>query len=45
MADPIQAATAPGGSEKTPPKLRPHLLPLLKLRVWLGNGSGLRSCR
>jgi CIC family chloride channel protein len=37
MGDPTQATSPPGGTEKPKQsKLRPHLLPLLKARVWLG---------
>jgi CIC family chloride channel protein len=37
MGDPTKATSPPGGTE-TPKalRLRPHLLPLLKARVWLG---------
>ena len=37
MGDAIKAQSPPGGAENPKPaRLRPHLLPLLKLRVWLG---------
>jgi CIC family chloride channel protein len=37
MDDPATPTTAPRGPEKRKPlRLQPHLLPLLRLRVWLG---------
>jgi CIC family chloride channel protein len=37
MGDPVEAQSAPGGAgNPRPAKVRPFLLPLLKVRVWLG---------